>query len=279
MKRYKKEYRDPHAELKAALAALLFLALTEKRKLLLAYVADYGTAGLLDYAETVLDAGWDVHFAEAASILSAAATDSTIEVLDAAKINFTDAFVANLERHNDLIAKNEAARLLGLHYDVAHDVAVPTVAGFTPSEPALKELGDVIERTEQQSQEFLEQQQESLASLPIDQAIEDLSLFSGERAAQYAHNAITFVSGASARASAAACGATLKRSETVGDDKVCVECAENEKDGWIGINDIFSGSDTMDTPHHPNCRCACEYEWAENMRPLSVPMPELEEAA
>jgi hypothetical protein len=275
MTRYRKDYKDPHAALKAALAALLFSAFTEKRKLLLAYIVDYGTVGLLDYAETILDSGWDAHFTQAAEILSAAAVDSTLEVLDAAKYDFTDAFVANLERHNDLLAKNEAARLLGLHYDLAHDVAVPTVAGFTPSDTALEQLGDVIKRTEQQS-EFLEQQQETLVSLPIDTAIEDLSLFSAKRAEQYALNAISYVSGASARSSAAACGASLKRSETVGDDKVCEECAENERDGWIGINELFSGSDTMDTPHHFGCRCSCEYEWAENMRAQPT---ELEKAA
>jgi hypothetical protein len=276
LKRFKKEYRDPHAALKTALAALLFLALTEKRKLLLAYIADYGTDGLLDYAETILDSGWHVHFEKAADMLSAAADDSTLEVLDASGITFTDAFVANLEKHNELIAKHEAASILGLAYDVAHDVAVPTVAGFTPAEPALKQLAEVIEKTEQQSQEFLEQQQETLVSLPIEQAIEDLSLFSGKRAEQYALNAISYVSGASARSSAAACGATHKRSETVGDNRVCDDCDQNEKDGWIDINDEFSGSGTIDTPHHRNCRCSCEYEWAENMRPQPG---ELEQAA
>jgi hypothetical protein len=276
MTRYKKEYKEPHDALKTALAALLFLALTEKRKLILAFVSENGTDGLLDYAETILDSGWDAHFSEAAAILAAAAVDSTLEVLDASGIKFTEAFVANLERHNDLIAKYEAASLLGLAYDVAHDVAVPTVAGFSPAEPALKQLGEVIERTEQQS-ELLQQQQETLVSLPIDTAIEDLSLFSGDRAAQLAHNAITFVSGRSARASATALGATLKRSETVGDDRVCDDCDQNERDGWININDAFSGSDTEDVPHHPNCRCGVEYEWGENMQ--GGLEPELEQAA
>jgi hypothetical protein len=277
MTRYRKEYKEPHAALKAALAALLFLALTEKRKLLLAYVADYGTHGLLDYADTILDSGWDAHFSEAAAILAAAAVDSSVEVLDASGIKFTEAFVENLEKHNELIAKYEAASILGLAYDVAHDVAVPTIAGFTPAEPALKQLGEVIERTEQQSQELFQQQQETLVSLPIDTAIEDLSLFSGDRAAQLAHNAITFVSGRSARASASALGATLKRSETVGDAKVCKECAENERDGWININDAFSGSETEDVPHHPRCRCGVEYEWGENMQ--GGLEPQLEKAA
>jgi hypothetical protein len=277
MTRFRKDYKEPHAALKTALAALLFLALTEKRKLILAYIADYGTDGLLDYAETILDSGWDVHFSEAAAILAAAAVDSTLEVLDASGINFTDEFVANLERHNDLIAKYEAASILGLAYDSAHDVAVPTVAGFTPAAPALKQLGEVIEKTEQQSQELLQQQQETIVSLPIDTAIEDFSLFSGDRAAQMAHNAIVFVSGRSARASATALGATLKRSETVGDDRVCKECAENERDGWIPINEAFSGSETEDVPHHKNCRCSCEYEWGENMQ--GGLEPELEEAA
>ncbi len=69
--------------------------------------------------------------------------------------------------------------------------------------------------------------------------------------------------------------ANLYKQRPAASDKVCKECAENEKDGWIGINDVFSGSDTMETPHHPNCRCGVEYEWEENMRPGV----ELEEAA
>ena len=247
-------------ELKLALAALLLLALSEKQKLILAYVADYGTAGLLDYAETVLDAGWDAHFTKASALLSEAAVDSTMEVLDASGIKYTEEFVNNLEKHTELIANNEAASLLGLSYDIAHDVAVPTVAGWLPAEEAITQLGEAITETE--------------TSAGIEKTIEDMSLFSGKRAEQYALNAITYVSGASARASAAATGATHKRSETVGDDRVCDDCDKNEADGWIGINDAFSGSDTIDTPHHPNCRCSCEYEWAENMR--SQP---LEEAA
>jgi len=277
MTRIRKEYKDPHAALKAALAALLFSALSEKRKLLLAYIADYGTDGLLDYAETILDSGWDAHFSEAASILSSAATESTIEVLDAAAFTFTDEFVANLEKHNDLLAKNEAARLLGVHYDVAHDVAVPTVDGWALGQSDIKQLGDVIEQTEQQSELLQQQQQETIVSLPIDTAIEDLSLFSRQRAEQMAHNAISFVSGSSARSSAAACGASLKRSETVGDDRVCDACDQDERDGWIGINEEFSGSETADVPHHPNCRCGVEYEWAENMQ--GGLKPELEKAA
>jgi hypothetical protein len=259
MTTYRKEYKDPHERLKAALALLLFLALTEKRKLILFYIADHGTAGLLDYADTVLDSGWDAHFEQAATILSAAAVDSTIAVLDASKATVTDEFVANLEKHNELLAKFEAARLLGLTYDPAHDVAIPSVTGWSIGQTLSDQLAAVVEKSESTEE--------------IETAIEDLSAFSKDRATDMAHNALALVEGQVARAAASATGANQKRSETVHDDRVCVACEKNEADGWIGVNDEFTGSETMDVPHHPRCRCTVYYQW------LEVPLPELEEAA
>lgn len=274
MTRYKKEYRDPHAQIKAELAAILALALAQKKKALLEYVAENdNTDGLLDYADTVLESGWEKHFSAVAALLAAAAVDSALEALDASGRVFSEEFIANIEKHVELTAKHEAADVLGLSYDPIRDIARPTLNGWTPAKEAVAELKDTIATVEKESayQEFLQQQQQEIIELPpqsarIEQAIDDMSLFSGKRAEQYALNAITYVSGASARSSAAAAGASLKRSETVGDDRVCDDCAENERDGWIAINDPFSGSETIDTPHHPNCRCSVEYEWAENMR-------------
>ena len=62
------------------------------------------------------------------------------------------------------------------------------------------------------------------------------------------------------RSTAGALGADLKRSKTVGDEKVCPDCEGDEAGGWINIDDTFSGSDTADVPHHPNCRCAVYYK-------------------
>jgi hypothetical protein len=259
MTTYRKEYKDPHAALKAALAALLLMALVSKRKLLLAYIADFGTAGLLDYADTVLDSGWDAHFEQAATILSAAAVDSTIAVLDASAATVTDEFVANLEKHNELLAKFEAARLLGLTYNATHDVATPSIIGWSIGQTLSDQLTAVVEKAESTEE--------------IETAIEDLSVFSKDRATDMAHNAISLVEGQVARAAASATGANQKRSETVHDDRVCVACEKNEADGWIGVNDEFTGSETMDVPHHPRCRCTVHYQW------IAVPVPELEEAA
>jgi hypothetical protein len=249
MPTYRKAYQDPHQELKTALAAILATALASKRALILAYIADHGADGLLDYADSILDAGWDAHFDAAAAILAAAAVDSTIATLDASGIDYTDAFVANLERHNDLLAKHEAARLLGLSYDVTRDVAVPTLAGWTPGQALLDSLGAVVQQAE--------------TSDDLETAIADLSAFSKDRAADMAHNAIVLIDGQSARSTAAATGAHLKFSETVHDDRVCAVCLQNERDGWIGVNDPFTGSETEDVPHHPRCRCTVYYKWLE----------------
>jgi hypothetical protein len=258
MPTYRKPYRDPHERLKELLAALLLLALTEKRKLLLAFVADHGTTGLLDYADTVLDQGWDAHFTEAASILSAAAVDSTIETLDASGVSVTEAFIANIEKHNELIAKSEAASLLGVAYDHTRDVAIPTLEGWSIGQALVGQLETVL--------------QKAGTTTEVETAIAEMSAFSADKATDMAHNALTLVEGQSARNAASATGAHQKRSETVHDERVCPKCLTNERDGWIGVNDEFTGSETMDVPHHPRCRCSVEYEW------LSVPEP-VEEAA
>jgi hypothetical protein len=257
---YKKDYADPHEHLKAELALLLATALASKRKLILEYAAEHGTEGLLDYADSILDSGWDAHFDAAAAILAAAAVDSSIDTLDASETDYSDEFVSNLEKHHDLLAKTQAASLLGLVYDHTRDVALPTLAGWSIGQTLLDQLGKVLEQADKHE----------WPSEKLDTALEDMSAFSADKAAAMAHNALTFVSGASARSTASATGAHMKRSMSEGDDKVCPDCAQDEEDGWIGVNEAFSGSETEDVPHHPNCRCSVEYQW------LEVP---LEEAA
>jgi hypothetical protein len=252
-RQYTKKYRDPHSALKAALAALLLTALVSKRKLILAYIADYGTDGLLDYADSILDSGWDDHFTEAAAILAAAAVDSSIETLDASGTEYTDEFVANIEKHHDLLAKHQAASLLGLSYDATRDVALPTMAGWSIGAALLDSLGKVLQQADK----------EEWPAEKLDTAIEDMSAFSADKAEQMAHNSIVLVDGQAARSTASATGAHLKRSMTVGDDRVCDDCDDNAADGWIPINEAFSGSGTEDVPHHFGCRCSVEYQWLE----------------
>jgi hypothetical protein len=254
-RRYKKVYKAPHQKLHRSLASLLALALSLKRQLLLTYVADNGTEGLLDYADTILDSGWDQYFATVANILSAAAIASTLETLDETGQDHSEELVANLERHNEAIAKNAAAYVLGLSYDHALDLAVPTIAGWSIGQTILEQLGKTLILADT----------EAWSSVQLDQAIGDLSQLSRKRAGLIAGNTLSLVEGQAARNVAAATGATEKRSETVHDDKVCPECIQNEEDGWIGINQLFSGSETEDTPHHPFCRCSVEYQWEQGV--------------
>ena len=51
-------------------------------------------------------------------------------------------------------------------------------------------------------------------------------------------------------------GASHKQWVTVGG--ACPICLDNESQGIIGINEIFSSGDYME-PAHPNCRCLVEY--------------------
>lgn len=250
-KRYKKRYREPHPKLKAALATLLALALSKKRRLILTYVADNGTTGLLDYGDQILDQGWERHFHQAADILSEAATTSSIETLDEYGADYSDQLLINIEQHNERTAKAESASLLGLVYDSAKGVAVPTIVGWSIGQTLLDQLTKVVEKAD--SQEW--------SSAKLDGAIADMSGFSAKRASQMAHDSLAYVDGVAARTTATVTGATLKRSESAEDDKVCPACLENQAMGWVGINEKFSGSDTEDTPHHNNCRCSVEYEW------------------
>jgi hypothetical protein len=253
MKHYRKVYKDPHPMLKATLAALLAVALAEKRHLLLSYVAEHGSEGLVDYGDMMLEEGWHQYFDKTAQILTECAVDSSIETLDASGLDVTDNFVANVEDHTKQIARDEAADLLGLHYDHAHGVAVATVGGFTIGSVMVAQLEEILRKAEA----------DQWSSAQIEQAIQDMSGFDPKRADALAHNSLALVSGRSARTVAAMTGATEKRSETVGDDKVCPQCAQNEADGWIDVNAKFSGSDTQDVPHHPNCRCDVIYQWQE----------------
>jgi hypothetical protein len=251
IRRYKKVYKSPHEKLHKSLSVLLALALSIKRRLLLTYVADNGTSGLLDYADTVLDSGWDQYFPRVADILSAAAHTSTIETLDETGQEHSDELVTNLEKHNQDIANNAAAYILGLSYDHTLELAVPTIAGWSIGQAILEQLGRTLILADT----------EAWSSVQLDQAIGDLSQLSSKRAGLMAGNALSLVEGQAARNVAAATGAVEKKSETVHDDKVCPECIQNEADGWIGVNDLFSGSETEDTPHHPFCRCSVEYSW------------------
>lgn len=252
MRRYKKHYKEPHTKLKAALATLIALALSAKRRLILEYVSDHGPTGLMDYADTVLDSGWDANFEDASAILSQAGVDSSIETLDASGIVVTDEFTSNIEKHIHLIALSAAAGLLGLSYDPAHDIAVPTLSGWSIGQSLFGQLEDVLREADT----------EAWSSAQLDQAIGYISGFSARKAEQMAHDSLSFVDGASARSTASATGATMKRSESMEDDKVCPACLENQAMGWVGIHEKFTGSDTEDTPHHPNCRCSVEYEWS-----------------
>jgi hypothetical protein len=250
-KRFKKKYRAPHPKLKAALATLIALALSKKRRLILIYVADNGTTGLLDYADQVLDQGWETHFHQAADILSEAATTSAIETLDESPEDYSDQLVRNVEQHNRLRALAEAALLLGLIYDPGKNVAIPTITGWSIGQSLLDQLTKVVQTAET----------EHWSSAKLDQAIGEMSGFSAKRAEQMAHDSLSYIDGVAARTTAMVTGATEKRSECVRDNKTCPACLENAAMGWIGINQKFSGSDTEDTPHHPNCRCDVEYAW------------------
>lgn len=250
-------HKPPHPALKAALAALIVAALSEKRRLLLSFAAENGSDGLMDYGNAVLERGLDKYFDSAAFILNEGVSDSSIETMQASGMDLSENLLRNIEQHNKQIARDEAASLFGAHYDHGHGVAVATVAGFTIGHALLAQLESLLGQAKT----------EGWSLNRIDQGITEMSGFSSKRAESIAHNSLAFVDGRSARNVASMTGAMEKRSETVGDDRVCDECDQNAADGWIGINERFSGSDTENVPHHHGCRCDVIYQWQEALVP------------
>lgn len=61
------------------------------------------------------------------------------------------------------------------------------------------------------------------------------------------------------RASAQDLGATMKRSKSVGDDRVSTICRSCEAQQWIPIDEVFVSGEPA-PPHHPNCRCTVGYK-------------------
>ena len=59
-------------------------------------------------------------------------------------------------------------------------------------------------------------------------------------------------------------GRTEKQWVTSGDALVADECLQNEADGWIAIDEVFSATGADTIPEHPNCRCVVIYR---NTRP------------
>lgn len=65
-----------------------------------------------------------------------------------------------------------------------------------------------------------------------------------------------------AAAIAEARGAKYKRWITVGDDRVSDMDQDNEAEGWVPFDHVFSSGDT-EPPSHPNCRCTVAYRTTE----------------
>jgi len=221
---------------------------------LIEFITEYGIDGLPDYGDTILLQGWDQYFEEVSRILLDATVYSSREILSESNREPSDYFLNQVAKENFQIANEESAALLGLHWDRISGLAS---GGLAVTWGLSQTLLDQIEKAVIQAEE------EGWSKSQVEQEITNLSGFGADRAKQLSQNALSFVDGKSSRRVASMTGATEKFSETVGDDHVCAECEENEADGWIPINEQFSGSGTEDTPHHPNCRCSVSYRWQE----------------
>ena len=103
---------------------------------------------------------------------------------------------------------------------------------------------------------------ESLGTLS--KRLEKLPQFSTERARTVARTETATALGQGQKEAARAQGRSEKRWVTQGDALVAIECLRNEAQGWIPINDKFTGGaathggkDTI--PEHINCRCVVQY--------------------
>jgi hypothetical protein len=203
------------------------------------------------FAEKTLDSGWASYFEKTANVLSSAATKATHAMIIGSKLLIAPDLMRRAEQHAVAIAKTEAASLLGLTYDSARDKASPDVMGTTPGGPVIEALDQILETAKA----------EEWPVAQLSAAIEGLGGFSQGRAVAIAEDTLASVDGKAALGTAQTIGASQKRSESANDGKVCPECVQNQRQGWIGIDALFSGSMTADTPHHPRCRCSVEFKW------------------
>jgi HK97 family phage portal protein len=83
--------------------------------------------------------------------------------------------------------------------------------------------------------------------------------FSTEKARTIARTETATALGQGQKEAAKSQGRTEKRWVTSGDALVSEECLSNESDGWISIDEVFSGSGVDTIPEHPNCRCVVQF--------------------
>ena len=83
--------------------------------------------------------------------------------------------------------------------------------------------------------------------------------FSTEKARLIARTETATALGQGQKEAAKSQGRTEKRWITSGDGLVAEECLQNESDGWISIDEVFSATGQDTIPEHPNCRCVVEF--------------------
>ena len=83
--------------------------------------------------------------------------------------------------------------------------------------------------------------------------------FSTEKARLIARTETATALGQGQKEAAKSQGRTEKRWITSGDGLVAEECLQNESDGWISIDEVFSATGQDTIPEHPNCRCVVQF--------------------
>jgi hypothetical protein len=106
---FKREYKDPDAQLVALLGALLLAGLVAKRALILGYIAENGPSRAMVFAEKTLDSGWAPYFEKTSALLTSAATRAAHETIQGSKLLVGPELMRRAENHAVVIAKTEAA--------------------------------------------------------------------------------------------------------------------------------------------------------------------------
>lgn len=168
-------------------------------------------------------------------------------------------------------ANREAKRITGQILQaelnkIAQKVADNLEAGFSPEELA-RQLSEITgldknrAATYENFKAWLEEQDFSDAEIEakLERMFEKLLR---DRKRTIAATEQRMVTAEHARLKAEGLGQKYKRWITVGDNRVSDACQNNERAGWVGIDEAFPEGDQW-PPNHPNCRCTVAYRTSE----------------
>lgn len=142
-------------------------------------------------------------------------------------------------------ATHRSAEMVGMRYDAKGDLVTNPNPKWAITDTTREGIRSLVQDTIEGK----------ISVIDLPAALKDSNGFSEDRANMIARTEVNMANGAGALAGLMQSGVELKVWLTSGDADVSEECAANEDQGPIPVEDSFESGDDTD-PAHPNCRCA-----------------------